>query len=94
MQPIADLLYLIYTHTHESPIQFVFLHLGLGLGYGSSWNKKISFLFISVFYILYLNIRMQVVIQVFFMALCNNMDQHSVHTGKPLMISGLGHICN
>lgn len=48
----------------------------------------------SVFYIVYLNIRMQVVIQVFFMALCNNMDQHSVHTGKPLMISVLDHICN
>lgn len=51
-------------------------------------------LFTSVFYIVYLNIRMQVVIQVFFMALCNNMDQHSVHTGKLLMISVLDHICN
>lgn len=27
---------------------------------------------------------MQVVIQVFFMALCNNMNQHSVHTGKTI----------
>lgn len=39
-------------------------------------------LFASMFYIVYLNIRMQVVIQVFFMALCNNIDQHSVHTEK------------
>lgn len=63
------------------------------LVYSPSWNKKKD-LFTSVFYIVYLNIRMQVVIQVFFMALCNNMDQHSVHTGKPLMISVLDHICN
>lgn len=27
---------------------------------------------------------MQVVIQVFLMALCNNMNQHSVHTGKTI----------
>lgn len=27
---------------------------------------------------------MQVVIQVFFMALCNNVNQHSVHTGKTI----------
>lgn len=27
---------------------------------------------------------MQVVIQVFFVALCNNMNQHSVHTGQTI----------
>lgn len=45
-------------------------------------EQKQTDLFASMFYIVYLNIRMQVVIQVFFMALCNNIDQHSVHTEK------------
>lgn len=32
--------------------------------------------------LLYLDIGVQVVIQVFFMALCNNVDQHSADTGQ------------